>query len=159
MLLTVARYAHGRTEVQVAAVRVFMLRTISIYSLSYALFLRAQARLPPQQCSMAISFDRLFIHDLCRNHHQSTTMTSTCCSPRRRVPAPSSAKVDLLALLWTLTTWAAFYKQVIVDTIVQLSTRSVLSFINFHWKQHKIELNLSDAVLSLVYRQGLVWVR
>ena len=38
----VSRYAHGRTEVQVTAFRTFMLRTISIYTLSYALFLRAQ---------------------------------------------------------------------------------------------------------------------
>ena len=54
---------------------------------------------------------------------------------------------------------SAFYKQVIVDTIVQLSTRSILSYSLFHWRQNKIELNLSDSVLSLVYRQGLIWVR
>ncbi len=52
----------------------------------------------------------------------------------------------------------AFYKQVVVDTIAQLSMRSIQSFVTFHWKQERLELLLADSVLALVYRQGLIWV-
>jgi hypothetical protein len=105
-IIAFEQYQQGRSEVQVALVRVFILRLINLYTLMYTLY-------------------------------EKVNNTSDECSG------------TLIG--------QALYKLVVFDTIVQLSMRAtMLSFWN-NWHNRKVDLNMSEGVLAMSYRQGLVW--
>eukprot|EP01135_Chromosphaera_perkinsii_P011962 Nk52_evm15s2542 gene=Nk52_evmTU15s2542 len=50
-----------------------------------------------------------------------------------------------------------FYRLLVTDTVANVLGQFVLRYGKFYWSQEKSELNISQGVIVLVYRQALIW--
>lgn len=127
-------YKHPRTAAQLTTVRVFLLRILTIYALLYGFFEKTNLT-----STLSASDD-----------DDAATNTTTVATFVNGTISQDDCAGTVLG--------KEIYKLVLVDTVVGMLQRLAATIFWYLWLKRRVELDLVQCVLHLVYRQGLVWV-